>query len=259
MPSIFQGLVGSRHLTLETGKLAQQANGSVVIRYGDCVALATATMALPREGGRDFFPLTIDFEERLYARGKIPGSFFRREGRPTQEAVLFGRLADRPLRPLFPKGFHHEVQVIVTVLSADQENDADILGVIGASCALSISEVPFDGPVGATRVGYIDGNLVINPTYSQIEQSDLDLVVAGTKNAIAMVEAGASEVPEEVIIQAVKKAQETNEEIIQLQNEILKVAAKKKMDLPAGEFRWLPVVSSEEPLGAPRPPFQNFS
>ena len=141
-------------------------------------------------------------------------------------------MSDRPLRPLFPKGFHNEVQVIVTVLSADQENDADILGVIGASCALSLSEVPFDGPVGATRVGYIDGDLVINPTYSQIEQSDLDLVVAGTKNAIAMVEAGASEVPEEVIIQAVKKAQETNEEIIQLQEEIIRVAAKKKMDLP---------------------------
>ena len=224
--------IAGRELTIETGKLANQAGGAVTIRYGDTMVLVTACVSPTARDGVDFLPLTIDYEERLYAAGKIPGSFFKREGRSTDTGTLAARLSDRPLRPLFPKGFHHEVQVIVTVLSADQENDADILGVIGASCALSISEVPFDGPVGATRVGYIDGNLVINPTYSQIEQSDLDLVVAGTKNAIAMVEAGASEVPEEVIIQAVKKAQETNEAIIQLQYEILKVAAKKKMDLP---------------------------
>ncbi len=224
--------IAGREFTIETGKLANQAGGAVTIRYGDTVVLVTACASPTAREGVDFLPLTIDYEERLYAAGKIPGSFFKREGRSTETGTLAARLSDRPLRPLFPKGFHNEVQVIVTVLSADQENDADILGVIGASCALSISEVPFDGPVGATRVGYIDGDLVINPTYSQIEQSDLDLVVAGTKNAIAMVEAGASEVPEEVIIQAVKKAQETNEEIIQLQEEIIKVAAKKKMDLP---------------------------
>tara|TARA_Y100000590_G_scaffold272129_1_gene305522 strand:+ start:17403 stop:19589 length:2187 start_codon:yes stop_codon:yes gene_type:complete len=224
--------IAGRELTIETGKLANQAGGAVTIRYGDTMVLVTACASPTARDGVDFLPLTIDYEERLYAAGKIPGSFFKREGRSTETGTLAARLSDRPLRPLFPKGFHNEVQVIVTVLSADQENDADILGVIGASCALSISEVPFEGPVGATRVGYVDGDLVINPTYSQIEQSDLDLVVAGTKNAIAMVEAGASEVPEEIIIQAVKKAQETNEEIIRLQEEIIKVAAKKKMDLP---------------------------
>ena len=224
--------IAGRELTIETGKLANQAGGAVTIRYGDTMVLVTACASPTARDGVDFLPLTIDYEERLYAAGKIPGSFFKREGRSTETGTLAARLSDRPLRPLFPKGFHNEVQVIVTVLSADQENDADILGVIGASCALSISEVPFEGPVGATRVGYVDGDLVINPTFSQIEQSDLDLVVAGTKNAIAMVEAGASEVSEEIIIQAVKKAQETNEEIIQLQEEIIKVAAKKKMDLP---------------------------
>ena len=224
--------IAGRELTIETGKLANQAGGAVTIRYGDTMVLVTACASPTARDGVDFLPLTIDYEARLYAAGKIPGSFFKREGRSTETGTLAARLSDRPLRPLFPKGFHNEVQVIVTVLSADQENDADILGVIGASCALSISEVPFEGPVGATRVGYVDGDLVINPTFSQIEQSDLDLVVAGTKNAIAMVEAGASEVSEEIIIQAVKKAQETNEEIIQLQEEIIKVAAKKKMDLP---------------------------
>ena len=224
--------IAGRELTIETGKLANQAGGAVTIRYGDTMVLVTACASPTARDGVDFLPLTIDYEERLYTAGKIPGRFFKREGRSTETGTLAARLSDRPLRPLFPKGFHNEVQVIVTVLSADQENDADILGVIGASCALSISEVPFEGPVGATRVGYVDGDLVINPTFSQIEQSDLDLVVAGTKNAIAMVEAGASEVSEEIIIQAVKKAQETNEEIIQLQEEIIKVAAKKKMDLP---------------------------
>jgi polyribonucleotide nucleotidyltransferase len=224
--------IAGREFTIETGKLANQAGGSVTIRYGDTVVLVTACASPTAREGIDFLPLTIDYEERLYAAGKIPGSFFKREGRATETGTLAARLSDRPLRPLFPKEFHNEVQVIVTVLSADQENDADILGIIGASCALSISEIPFDGPVGATRVGYIDGNLIINPTYSQIEQSDLDLVVAGTKNAIAMVEAGASEVTEEIVIEAVKKAQETNQEIVQLQEELIKLAAKKKMDLP---------------------------
>ena len=186
MSSTFQRLIGSRQLTLEAGSLAQQANGSVLLRYGDCVALATATMAAPRTGDRDFLPLTIDFEERLYARGKIPGSFFRREGRPGTDAILTDRLTDRPLRPLFPEGFRNEIQVIITPLSADLENPLDLLAVNGASAALCISDIPFGGPAAATRIGYIDGEFVVNPTYQQLEVSQLDLVAASTREGVLM-------------------------------------------------------------------------
>ena len=223
------GEIAGRMLTIETGKLANQAGGSVTVRYGDTILLVTACAAPNPREGVDFLPLTIDYEERLYAAGKIPGSFFRREGRPTEVATLAARLTDRPLRPLFPKGFHNEIQVIVTVMSADQENDPDILGIIGASSALCLSEIPFDGPVAATRLGYIDGELVVNPTFAQLEESKLDLVVAGTSDAIAMVEAGANEVPEDVIISAVKLGQETNQAIIGFQRELMAVASKPKM------------------------------
>ena len=223
--------IAGRQFTIETGKLANQAGGSVTVRYGDTILLVTACASPSPREGIDFLPLTIDYEERLYAAGKIPGSFFRREGRPTEVATLAARLTDRPLRPLFPKGLHNEIQVIVTVLSADQENDPDILGIIGASSALCLSEIPFDGPVSATRLGYLDGEIIINPTFAQLEESKLDLVVAGTKDAIAMVEAGASEVSEEVIIEAVKRGQEVNQEIIGLQQELIALAAKPKMSL----------------------------
>ncbi|MFH1559972.1 MAG: polyribonucleotide nucleotidyltransferase [Chloroflexota bacterium] len=223
--------IAGRRLTIETGKLANQAGGSVTVRYGDSFLLVTACASPTAREGIDFLPLTIDYEERLYAAGKIPGSFFRREGRPTEVATLAARLTDRPLRPLFPKGLHNEIQVIVTVLSADQENDPDILGIIGASSALSLSEIPFDGPVSATRLGYLNGEIIVNPTFSQLDESKLDLVVAGTKDAIAMVEAGASEVAEEVIIEAVKRGQEVNQEIIGLQQELIALAAKPKMSL----------------------------
>ena len=225
------GEIAGRRLTIETGKLANQAGGSVTVRYGDSILLVTACAAPHAREGIDFLPLTIDYEERLYAAGKIPGSFFRREGRPTEVATLAARLTDRPLRPLFPKGFHNEIQVIVTVMSADQENDPDILGIIGASSALCLSDVPFDGPVAATRLGYIDGELVVNPTFAQLEQSTLDLVVAGTSDAIAMVEAGANDVSEDVIIQAVKLGQEVNQVIVGLQRELIAVAAKPKMSV----------------------------
>ena len=225
------GEIAGRRLTIETGKLANQAGGSVTVRYGDSILLVTACASPHAREGIDFLPLTIDYEERLYAAGKIPGSFFRREGRPTEIATLAARLTDRPLRPLFPKGFHNEIQVIVTVLSADQENDPDILGIIGASSALCLSDVPFDGPVAATRLGYIDGELVVNPTFAQLEQSTLDLVVAGTSDAIAMVEAGANDVSEDVVIQAVKLGQEVNQVIIGLQRELIAVASKPKMSL----------------------------
>src|SRR5579884_1999204 len=191
--------LAGRTLSLETGKVANQANGAVLARYGDTVVLATATSTgRPREG-IDFFPLTIEFEERLYAVGRIPGSFFRREGRPTAEAILDARLTDRPLRPLFPKGFRNEVQIIITVLSADQENDPDVLGTIAASAALCISDIPFEGPVSSVRIGFKDGEFIVNPTYAEREQGGLDLVVASTRDAVVMVEAGANEIPEERI------------------------------------------------------------
>ncbi|MBI4282066.1 MAG: polyribonucleotide nucleotidyltransferase [Chloroflexi bacterium] len=224
--------IAGRKLTIETGKLANQAGGSVTVRYGDSMLLVTACAAPSAREGIDFLPLTIDYEERLYAAGKIPGSFFRREGRPTEVGTLAARLTDRPLRPLFPKGLHNEIQVIVTVLSADQENDPDILGIIGASSALCLSPIPFDGPVSATRLGYLNGEIIVNPTFAQLGESKLDLVVAGTRDAIAMVEAGANEVIEEVIIEAVKRGQEVNQQIIELQQELIALAAKPKMPLP---------------------------
>jgi len=223
--------IAGRQLTIETGKLANQAGGSVTIRYGDTILLVTACAAPNAREGIDFLPLTIDYEERLYAAGKIPGSFFKREGRPTEIGTLAARMTDRPLRPLFPKGLHNEIQVIVTVLSADQENDPGVLGIIGASAALSLSDVPFDGPVSATKLGYINGVIVVNPTFAQLQESKLDLVVAGTKDAIAMIEAGASEVSEDVIIEAVKRGQETNQQIVALQQELIDLAAKPKMTL----------------------------
>ena len=188
----------------------------------------------PREG-IDFLPLTVDFEEKLYAAGKIPGSFFKREGRPSQEAILTDRLTDRPLRPLFPKEFHNEVQVVITVLSADQDHQPDLLTIIGASAALSISDIPFEGPVGATRIGYIDGQLVVNPTYSQLHDSKLDIVVAGTKDAIIMVEAGSKEVSEEVMVDAMRLAQETNERLIAIQSDLVDACGRPQMQIPSVE------------------------
>ncbi|MBI2855269.1 MAG: polyribonucleotide nucleotidyltransferase [Chloroflexi bacterium] len=223
--------IAGRKLVIETGKIANQADGAVIIRYGDTLLLVTACVApTPREGV-DFLPLTVDYEERQYAVGKIPGSFFRREGRPSQEATLAARLTDRCLRPLFPKGFHNEIQVIVTVLSADQENDPDILSIIGASSALGLSDIPFDGPVAATRLGYLDGHIVVNPTYAQLNESQLDLVVAGARDAVVMVEAGATEVSEEVILEAVRLGQSINGELVELQQELISLAGKPKMSI----------------------------
>ena len=221
--------VGDQLFTIETGKLAQQANGAVVVRQGDSMVLVTATMSKPREG-IDFFPLTIDFEERLYARGRIPGGFPRREGRPTTDSVLTMRLTDRPLRPLFPKDFRNEVQVITTPLSADLETPLDIMSIIGASTALSISDIPFNGPIGVTRIGCVDGEYVINPTYQQSDESTLDLVVAGSRDGVLMMEAGASEVSDEMVLEAIKLAQDTNLQVIELQDEIIEAGAKPKAE-----------------------------
>ncbi|MGE5138959.1 MAG: polyribonucleotide nucleotidyltransferase, partial [Rudaea sp.] len=197
--------VDGQDITIETGLLAGQANGAVTVRHGDTLILATATMSPAVREGVDFFPLTVDFEERLYAAGKIPGSFFKREGKPSEAAILLCRLTDRPLRPLFPKGFRNDVQIVVTALSADQEHYLDILSIIGASTALTISDIPFGGPVAAVRVGYIDGELVVNPTATEMEHSLLDLRLAGTKGAVIMVEAGASEVTEELMLEALER------------------------------------------------------
>ena len=220
---------------METGRLAKLANGSVLVTYGESVVLVTATMSKPREG-IDFFPLTVDFEDRLYARGKIPGSFFRREGRPSTDAVLIDRLTDRPIRPLFPKGFRNETQIIATPLSADMENPLDILSVAGASAALSISDIPFDGPLGITRVGYVDGEFVVNPTYQQSAESSLDLVVAGTREGVLMMEAGAHELSEEVVVDAIKLAQETNLKVVELQDELVRAAGREKVKFTAPEM-----------------------
>ena len=224
----YERTLAGRPLTIEVGKVAEQADGAVIIQYGETVVLVTACMSdQPREG-IDFFPLTVDYEERLYAAGKIPGSFFRREGRPTTEAIIAARLTDRALRPLFPKGMRNDVQIVVTVLSADQENDPDILGTLGSSAALSISDIPFEGPVSASRVGYIDGEYVLNPTYAQLKESKLDLVVSSVRDAVVMVEAGANQVSEETILGAIRLGHEANLELIALQDEMVAEVGRPK-------------------------------
>ena len=201
--------VGERSIVLETGKLAKQAGGSVTARLGDTMILSTATRSQAPRPGATFLPLSVDIEERMSSAGKIPGGFIKREGRPSERAILTSRLTDRPLRPLFPKNYHYEIQVIGTVLVADQDTPYDTVSMVGASAALALSDMPFDGPIGAVRVGRsLDGEFILNPTYAQIAESDLDLVVAGTKEAITMVEAGANEVPENVMVEALQVAQE---------------------------------------------------
>ncbi len=226
----FSRSIGGRELTMEVGRVAGLANGAVMVRYGDSMILVTACMGAPREGV-DFFPLTVDYEERLYAAGKIPGSFFRREGRPSSQAILTDRLTDRPLRPLFPKGMRNEVQVIGTVLSADQENDPDILIITGASAALTISDIPFEGPIAGTRIGYLNDQFLINPTFAQLNDSELDLVVAGTRDAVVMVEAGATEVPESLVLEAIRIGQDVNAELVSLQEEMAARVGKPKAQL----------------------------
>ncbi|MGE5262226.1 MAG: polyribonucleotide nucleotidyltransferase [Acidobacteriota bacterium] len=223
---------GDSEITIETGKLAGQANGSVTVRHGDTVILVTATAAEQPREGVDFFPLTVDYEERLYAAGKIPGGFFKREGRPGESAILLCRLTDRPLRPLFPKGFRNDVQIVITALSADQEHYIDMLSIIGASTALTISDIPFGGPVAAVRVGYIDGKFVFNPTSTQMEKSILDLRLAGTKSAIIMVEAGASEVTEEMMLQALQEGHQAMQAVIELQEKMQAELGKSKREYP---------------------------
>ncbi len=224
--------LGDEAVTIETGKLAQQAGGAVTVRCGDTVLLVTATMSRTPREGINFFPLTVDFEERLYAAGRIPGSFFRREGRPTESSTLTMRLTDRPIRPLFPHDMRNDVQIIITPLSQDEEHQSDILSIIGASAALTISDIPFDGPVGAVRVGHVDGELVISPTISQMEHSVLDLRLAGTAAALLMVEAGANEVSEDVMVEALRCGHEAIQDVIRVQNEMREAVGKPKQAYP---------------------------
>lgn len=230
MSKQFKFEISGREISIETGRLARLADGAVLIRMADTVVLATAVAGKKPREGVNFLPLVVNYQEKAYAAGKIPGGFFKREGRPGEREILSSRLIDRPLRPLFPDGFRHETQIIVNVLSADQENDPDILGIIGASCALHISQIPFNGPIGAVRVGRVDGRLIINPTNTQITEGDLNIVVVGTKDSILMVEAGAGIVGEEVIISALKAAQEEIRKIVIIQEEMREAIGRPKMD-----------------------------
>ena len=224
----YEAEIGGKPFSLETGKLAEQADGAVVLRYGDTVVLATAVASKDPREGADFFPLTVDYEERMYAAGKIPGGFIKRESRPSEAAILAMRLTDRPIRPLFPKGYYNDVQVVLTVLSTDQENDPDIIALNGASAALSVSQIPFMGPVGGVRVGRIGGQFVTNPTNSQLEESELDLVVAGTREAVMMVEAGAKILPEDVMADAIAYGHAELQKSIDLQEKLVASAGKPK-------------------------------
>jgi len=215
---------GGRSFSIESGKVAKQANGSVMVQYGETVVLVTAVASEKKREGLDFIPLTVNYLEMTYAAGRIPGGFFKREGRPTDHETLISRFIDRPLRPLFPKGFQNEVQIIATVLSADQDNDPSILGMIGASSALSLSDIPFDGPIAGAKVGRIDGEFVLNPTHEELEMSDIDLFVAGSENAIIMVEGSAKEVKEEEILEAILFGHRSLKPVIALQEEMKSAA-----------------------------------
>ena len=226
---------GAHELTIETGEIARQADGAVMVSYGDTVVLVTVVGKHEVKAGQDFFPLTVDYMEKTYAAGKIPGGFFKREGRPSEKETLTSRLIDRPIRPLFPEAFLNEVQIVATVLSSDPEVDADIPAIIGASAAMSLSGIPFFGPLGAARVGYIDGEYVLNPTKSQLEITDLDLVVAATETAVMMVESEAKELSEEVMLGAVVYGHEQMQAVIKMINELAAEAGKDAWDWVAPE------------------------
>ena len=224
----FEIELGGRKLTIEHGKMAKQANGAALVRYGDTVVLVTATASSAPREGVDFFPLTVDYEEKMYAAGKIPGGFIKREGRPSSDAVLCARLIDRSIRPLFPNGFRNDVQIVATVLSVEQDNPPEIAAMIGASCALTVSDIPFMEPIAGVRVGYIDGEFVINPTEQQRAISDLNLTVAGSHDAVMMVEAGANELSEEVVLDAILFGHTEIRRLVEFQNDIRSVCGKEK-------------------------------
>lgn len=227
--------LGAHELKIRTGEIGRQADGAVVVSYGDTVVFVTVVGNKTAKEGQDFFPLTVDYQEKTYAAGKIPGGFFKREGRPSEKETLTSRLIDRPLRPMFPEGFYNEVQIVATVMSSDSEIDSDIPSIIGASAALAISGIPFYGPIGASRVGYIDDKFVINPTKTQLENSDLDLVVAGNDTAVLMVESEAKELPEKVMLDAVLEGHKAMQPVIKMINDLAKDAAKDPWDWAPAE------------------------
>src|SRR5881409_1054537 len=217
---------GAHQVTLETGEMARQAHGAVVVNMDDTVVLCTVVGAKQAKAGQDFLPLTCDYVEKTFAAGKIPGGFFRREGRPSEKETLTSRLIDRPIRPLFPDGFYNEVQVIATVMSVDPEIDPDVPAMIGASAAIALSGIPFNGPIGGARVGYIDGQYVLNPTKTELANSHLDLIVAGTESAVLMVESEAKELPEEVMLGAVVFGHQEQQAVIELIHQLVEEAGK---------------------------------
>ncbi len=227
----FEIELGGRKLIVEHGKMAKQANGAVLVRYGDSAVLVTATMSTAPREGIDFFPLTVDYEEKMYSAGKIPGGFIKREGRPPQSAILRSRLIDRPLRPLFDKGMRNDVQIVATVLCFDQDNAPEVAGMFGASCALAISDIPWAGPIAGVRVGRIGEDFIINPTVEQTEQSDLDLMVAGSRDAVMMVEAGANELSEDIILDAILFGHEEIKKLVAFQDEIIAAVGKPKKEV----------------------------
>lgn len=223
--------LGDKELTVETGRVAKQADGSVVIQYGDTMLLVAAVGAPHTREGIDFFPLTVEYREANYAAGRIPGNYFRREGRPTEKETLTSRLIDRPCRPLFAEGYKNETQVIASVISADPDNNPDVIAITGASCALYLSDIPFMNPIAGVRIGLIDGRYIINPTYDETRESRLNLIVAGTEEAIVMVEAGASEVSEEIMVEALMLAHKEINRLCRWQKELYKALDIQKREV----------------------------
>ena len=228
---IFETQFAGRTLKIETGKFAKQASGAVMVRYGDTAVLVTATASSDPREGIDFFPLTVDYEEKMYAAGKIPGGFIKREGRPPETAILAGRLIDRPIRPLFSENFRNDVQIVATVMSMDPDFSPDISAIVGASCALGISDIPFAGPVGAVRIGYVNGQYVMNPTQEELHNSDMNMVIAGTKEAILMVEGGANQLSEAIVLDGILKGHEVVKEIVQFQEILIAELGKAKREM----------------------------
>src|SRR6267378_4133374 len=234
--------VGERDLSVEVGRVAKQADGSCVIRYGDTMVLCAAVGAKTPREGIDFFPLTVEYREANYAAGRIPGNYFRREGRPTEKETLTSRLIDRPCRPLFAEGYRNETQVIASVISADPDNNPDVIAITGASCALYLSDIPFMNPIAGVRIGLIEGRYIVNPTYDEVRESRLNLIVAGTEEAIVMVEAGANEVSEEIMVEALMLAHKEINRLCRWQKELYKALDIKKREVE-------PPVLNEEMLG----------
>jgi len=226
----FEKKIGKESIIIETGRMAKQADGACTVQLGGTVVLVAAVCSKEAREDIDFFPLTCEYQEKTYAAGKIPGGFFKREGRPSEKEILTARLIDRPIRPLFPKGFINEIQIVAIVISSDSENDSDVLAMLGASTALTISDIPFAGPIAAVRVGRIDGKFVVNPTFKELISSDIDLVVAGNKNSVLMVESGSNELPEEIVLEAIKFGHSQMQPLIEMQEEMRKICGKAKRE-----------------------------